>query len=145
MQPIHSEFACFCWAWPLSLLLLRWSLFGRDANLAGGFAGRRFVVFFGRVLWFLRFSGLLLVHGHSVMHLFSFYHFYFLSGPSLRQHRPHQRRKKRTLRGAGTFHLRFTLVYVSHHDSILRTVHQAECLLLVCILNSLVCIARSQG
>ena len=76
MQPIHSGFACFCWAWPLSLLLLRWSLFGRNANLAGGFAGRRLVVF-GCFLWFLRFSGLLLVHGHSVMYLFSFYHFYF--------------------------------------------------------------------
>ena len=49
MQPIHSGFACFCWAWPLSLLLLRWSLFGRNANLAGGFAGRRlvFLVVFG--------------------------------------------------------------------------------------------------
>ena len=27
--------------------------------------------------WFLRSSGLLLVHGHSVMYLFSLYHFYF--------------------------------------------------------------------
>ena len=45
MQLIHSGIACFCWAWPLSLLVLRWSFFGRNANLAGGFAGRRFVVF----------------------------------------------------------------------------------------------------
>ena len=76
MQPIHSGFACFCWAWPLSLLVLRWFFFGRNANLAGGFAGRRWVVLFV-FLGFSAFRGLLLVHGHSVMYISSFYHFYF--------------------------------------------------------------------
>ena len=41
-----------------------------------GICGSSFGVFCC-VWWFLRFSGLLLVHGHSVMYLFGFYHFYF--------------------------------------------------------------------
>ena len=61
---------------PFLLLVLRVSAFGRNANLAGGFAGRRgLVVFF---VWFdSAFGGLLQVHGHSAMYLFRFYHFYF--------------------------------------------------------------------
>ena len=61
---------------PFLLLVLRVFAFGRNANLAGGFAGRRglVVVFF---CFDSAFGGLLQVHGHSAMYLFRFYHFYF--------------------------------------------------------------------
>ena len=94
MSSTGSGFGGLCWAWPLSFLsFLRLSAFGRNANLAGGFAGRRVSSVVGVCLfWFFPLCGWLQVHGHSALYSSSFYHFY-LSGPSLRQHRPHREKK----------------------------------------------------
>ena len=78
MQSIHSGFGCFLWdLTPFSLLVLRLSALGRNANLAGGFAGRRLWVLVCVFLVVSAFCGLLHVHGHSAKYFSSFYHFYF--------------------------------------------------------------------
>ena len=56
------------------------SAFGRNANLAGGFAGRR-----GLVVFLFGLTPLLVDYCKPLL---------LLSGPSLRQHRPHRRKKK---------------------------------------------------
>ena len=58
---------------PFLLLVLRLSALGRNANLAGGFAGRRSWVLVC-VFWFINsaFRGLLHVHGHSAMYFSCF-------------------------------------------------------------------------
>ena len=83
----HSGSGCFLLGLApfLVCLVLRWSAFGRNANLAGGFAGRRrFGCCCFLFLVVSAFCGILLVHGHRVMYWLSFYRFYFCQDRALR-------------------------------------------------------------
>ena len=76
------------------------SALGRNANLAGGFAGRRLwsvFVFFGC----FRFSWITARTRPQCYVLFLLLPLLLLSGPSLRQHRPHRREKKMTSNSCG--------------------------------------------